>query len=223
MASNAQIVTEMMGEFNQTSPIVQKKVERIVGEITVDILSQNDCRFERLSKTYPISILTTSKVYRIPGDFATIKGPMVQVDSDGEFVREVEIIAPSEYYRRKADTEYAGLYYAMVETRLDGAQGPGDYLVLCDEPDANGTYKLFYFRKPQATDTDLILNTRAIKEGVRSMFPEYGDAATSLVIYERMKSGIKESPATRVTQMALMPSKRQQKVNRKMHEIGRGR
>ena len=223
MASNAEITTELMAEFNQSSPLVRQKVERAVGEVTIDILSENDCRFERLSKVQTISILTTSKSYKLPGDFATIKGSMIQVGSTGDFVREIEIISPQEYYRRLGDADYPGLYYAMIETKMDGASGPGDYLTLNDEPDEAGTYKFFYFRKPQVTDTDLIIKTRAIKEGVRAMFPEYNpDAGQSLVIYEKMKSGIKESPATRVTHMALMPSKRQQEVNRKMHRIGRG-
>jgi hypothetical protein len=222
MASNAEITKELMAEFGQSSPLVAQRVERAVGEVTIDILSQNDCRFERLAKVSTISLLTTSKAYKIPGDFATIKGPMIQVDSSGDFIREIEVISQQEYYRRMADADYPGLWYAMIETKMDGASGPGDYLTLNDEPDATGTYKFFYYRKPQVTDTDLIINTRAVKEGVRAMFPEYNpDAGQSLVIYERMKSGIRESPATRVTQMALMPSKATQRLNRKMHRYFR--
>lgn len=161
--------------------------------------------------------------YKIPGDFATIKGPIIEVDTDGAFVREVEVISQSEYYRRMADTEYTGNWYGMIETRMDGATGPGDYLILNALPTAVGTYKFFYYRKPQTTDTDLIINTRAIKEGVRSMFEQFNpDAAQSLVIYERMKSGIRESPSTRASHMALMPTRYVQRLNRRMHSRFRG-
>ncbi len=223
MATRAEITQEMMEEFGKSSPDVRVQVERVVGEITVDILSQNDCRFHRLSAKSRLTGVIGATSSKLPGDFAATKPTFREVDVDGEFVAEREICDENLFYGRMNDADYEGLKYSYVEYRPDGTSGPGDYLVFADAFTETTYFDFPYYRKPTPDDTDIILNIRAVKEGVRSAFPEYtAQAANSLVIYEKMKSGIGDSPILRATHLSMEPSKRVKKHNRFMRKIGRG-
>ncbi len=222
MASLAQIVSEMLEEFGTTGIEISNRLTKVVGEITIDILLQNGGRFNRLEKTTTITFDTSTTAYILPVDFNTIKGHAVMVDSDGDFIKEVEVVSESEFYRRKGDTGYSGTGYFYIEDR-DSGVSPGQYIVLNVAADAVSYLKVFYYRVPTENDTDIIKNTRIVKEGVRGSFPQFvPQALNSLTIYERMKSGIKESASDRATEIVLTPAKRVMKFNRFMHKIARG-
>lgn len=171
MASNATIVKEMMDEFGKSSPEVQRRIQRVVDEVTIDILSNNEGRFRRLAKTATITVTSASKQYRLPHDFNTAKNYFNELDSDGEFVAERSIVSESMFYQRKGDADYTGSMWAMIETLQDHADGPGEYLILNALPDDTGYYKFPYYRKPVKNDTDIITNVRVVKSGVRAAFP----------------------------------------------------
>ena len=221
MASFGQIVEEMMVEFGKKSSAVRHRVSQAVGEITIDILNQNESRFRKLERESTITLVIGTDAYRLPADLRTIRPIFIQLDTDGDFAAEWEIVSTPEFYRRKGDAEYKGQNYAHIETRQSPI--PGEYLVFDTASTTSGTCKTFYYRRPERTDTDIIENTAAIKEGVRTRFPKFVENAEAhIIIYERMKSGIAESPETRTTGMVLKPSHRQQRLNRLMWRIGRG-
>jgi hypothetical protein len=221
MSSPGLIVEEMMAEFGKSSAAVRQRVGQAVAEVTIDILNQNESRFRRLEKEDTITLVVGTDAYRLPPDLRTLRPIFIQLDTDGDFAAEWEIVSTPEFYRRKGDAEYGGQNYAHVETRQSPT--PGEYLVFDTASTAAGSCKIFYYRRPLAGDTDIIENTSAIKEGVRSKFPKFvEDAQSHAVQYERMKSGIKESPDTRTTGMVLKPGRRQQRTNRLMWKIGRG-
>lgn len=221
MASQGLIVEEMMAEFGKSSSAVRHRVTMAVAEITIDILNQNESRFRKLEKELTITLVIGTEAYRLPTDLRTIRPIFIQLDTEGGFAAEWEIVSTPEFYRRKGDAEYGGRNYAHIETRQSPI--PGEYLVFDAEPTATGSCKVFYYRRPLGGDTDIIENVAAIKEGVRTRFPRFVDnAETHIIIYERMKSGIAESPETRTTGMVLKPSHQQQRLNRLMWRIGKG-
>lgn len=220
MASFGQIVEEMMVEFGKKSSAVRHRVSQTVAEITIDILNQNESRFRKLEKESTITLVIGTDAYRLPADLRTIRPIFIQLDTEGNFAAEWEIVSTPEFYRRKGDAEYKGQNYAHIETRQSPI--PGEYLVFDTEPTASGTCKIFYYRRPTGTDTDIIENTAAIKEGVRTRFPKFVEnVETHVIIYERMKSGIAESPETRTTGMVLKPSPLHQRINRLLWKYGK--
>lgn len=221
MASPGLIVEEMMAEFGKSSAAVRRRVTLAVAEITIDILNQNDSRFRKLEKESTVTLSVGDDAYRLPADLRTIRPIFIQLDTDGNFAAEWEIVSTPEFYRRKGDAEYGGQNYAHIETRQSPT--PGEYLVFDSEATASGSCKVFYYRRPLGGDTDIIENVAAVKEGVRTRFPRFIDnAEMHIITYERMKSGIAESPETRTTGMVLKPSRRQQRENRLAWKIGRG-
>ena len=209
-----------MVEFGKTSAAFRRRVSNAVGEITIDILNQNESRFRRLEKSANITLIIGTDAYLLPSDLRTIRPMFHQLDSDGNFASEWEIVTTAEFYRRKGDDEYAGQNYAHIETRQSPT--PGEYLVFDSAPTAAGTCKLYYYRRPTAADTDIIENEAAIKEGVRTRFPKsVEDVGSRIISYERMKSGIRESPEVRATGMVLKPNPLIQRVNRQMWKYGR--
>ena len=225
MASRAQYVQELLDEFGVDTLAVRQELERVVGELTVDVLSQNDCRFTRLSKTESITLAASVKSVRLPFDFATAKKTFHQVDSGGDFVAERDIVSEREFFRRKGDSEYTGSTYAYIVTNPSDQTTPGDYLVFDTSSTSARYFRFPYYRRPTEDDSDIIRNLKVIKEGARAHFTQYVGqerAATALRIYLSIKSGIKESPETRTTGMRMLPNKQVQKNNRRNHRIGRG-
>jgi hypothetical protein len=223
MASNSQLTQEIMDDIEKSSVQVRKKVQRLVGDITVDILSQNESRFTRLGKNYTLTYTSSDTAQRVPSDFASARPVSLIVNSDDEFVAEIEVVTENAFFQRKGDVNYTGSIYAYIENRT-GDQGPGEYLVLNASPSATLYIKFMYYREPLRTDTDIITNTMAVKEGVKGSLTRdtYPDSEKSMAIYLRMKPGIKESPTARSTHMAISPNPPTKRLNQRMHDIGRG-
>ena len=136
----------------------------------------------------------------------------------------VEIVTDGEFHKRKADVNYAGRIYAFIETRQ--VPTPGEYLVLNGKPSETRYFKFQYYRRPSADDADIIENEGLVKEGVRAKRADMvggEQAAESLRIYLAMKKSVIEHPGQRATGMSLRPTRKQQRLNRLMHRIGRGR
>lgn len=221
MAARSHIVEEMLTEFGVMSDAVRQRIDSAIGDITIDILCQNNSRFRKLSKTDTITIGTTTNAYKLPVDFKTAKKQCMFVDSDGDFIKKLEIVTEAEFYNRKSNPDYTGNWYAYTETRQ--IDSPGEYLVLNATPIETGYIKVFYYRHPNANDTDLIDNPSLIKAGVRTMFPEYvQEHQSSFFIYENMKQNVLENPSQRSTNMSIKPTKRQQNRNRLNYRIGKG-
>lgn len=223
MASNSQLTQEIMDDIGKSSMQVRRNVQRLVGDITVDILSQNESRFTRLGKNETLTYTTDDIAKKVPGEFASARPVSLIIDSDEEFVAEIEVVTENTFFQRKGDVNYTGSVYAYIENRT-GDQGPGEYLVLNASPSATLYIKFMYYREPLRTDTDIITNTMAVKEGVKGSLTssDYPDTDKSMAIYMRMKPGIKESPTARSTHIAITPSPPTRRLNKQMHNIGRG-
>ena len=221
--SPAAVVQMIMEEFGKKDADLQKRVAIAVGDVTIDLLSQNDSRFRKLQKTYTITISAGTKSYILPSDFKTAQKKFIQVDSSGDFVAELEIVTERDILIRQAEDTEVSTRSAFIEYRADGDDGPGQYLVLGAEPESTGYYKFYYYRVPTAADTDIIDNVTILKTGVKAKFPVNNPlAGQDIIIYEKMKSGFIETPDTHTTQMVMRPSSRVSKHNKMMHDIGRG-
>jgi len=223
MADKFRVVQELADEWGKSSPDVLAQIEAKVGEITIDLLSQNECRFAGLRKSTTQTITAGTTVYKLPYDFATIVKQTSVVDADGAFVAEFTFCDEKEFIRRLSLGGYATNRFAMIEYRVDGSDGPGWYMILGGDWDETGYLKIPYYRKPTADDTELIENETILKSGVRSQFPQFNlRAQMDAVEYMRRRSGFRENPDAITTSMQIKPSRRTQAKNRLQHKIGDG-
>ena len=226
MASTSKVTNDIMQEIGKTSSALRMKIEGYVGDVTVDLLSQNAGRFTRLEKSLDISFAAGVKYYKLPANFNTIKNTFFQIDSDGDFIAKCEVRTKGEIYRNIADEEYSGIKAAYIQelNRDKGPDGAGLYLILASEPTEIVYYNIEYYRFPLTTDTDLIKNVKLLKNGVRAELPDYYDKAEIYShIYENGKMKFRENKRRRKTVNILMPSKRAGAHNKRMHDIGGGR
>lgn len=224
MANKSAVVEDLMTELGKSSVLARDKITQAVGEITLDLLSQNHGRFTALEKKQTITINTTDTAYKINDDFNTVKPPAIQVNSSGAYIRHTDIVSISEYYERQADTAaYPGEYYARIEYLTNQSDGPGDYLIFGAAPDATGYMEMFYYREPRGNDTGFIKNEFILKTGCRSRLSEFNpNWETDLKIYVRMREGFRENLTRKTTQLVLRPSPRIRDHNQMMHDIGQG-
>ncbi len=224
MASIAQYVDELMANYGKAGADARSKFEQSVSEVILDLLLQNSSRFRRLEKSTTLTFIKDDDAERLPADFRSLKKPLTERESDDSLIAMVEIVTDGEFHKRKADVNYAGRIYAFIETRQ--VPTPGEYLVLNGKPSETRYFKFQYYRRPSADDADIIENEGLVKEGVRAKRADMvggEQAAESLRIYLAMKKSVIEHPGQRATGMSLRPTRKQQRLNRLMHRIGRGR
>lgn len=224
MASKSVLVDELMTELGKKSSLVRKKIDQIVGEVTLDLLSQNNGQFSALEREQAITTNTSDLAYKLNTDFNAVKPPAYLTDVNGKFSTEFAIVSLSEFMIRQGDTSrYPGASYARIEYLTDQDNGPGDYLILGTEPDSIQYVRLPYYRKPKETDTHLIRNETIVKIGAKSKLPEFNEAwSRDQVIYFKMRSGFKEDISKKTTELVLRPSSHTRTFNESMHNIGSG-
>lgn len=222
MASTGKIVSDLMNEAGKMSIEVQMKMELIVGEITVDLLSQNGSRFAGLEKSEVLTITTSDTSFILPADFRTTQPSLIEQTSAGVFVRELDVFSEREYYRRRADSGFRQDRVCYIELKIVSGSKRW-YLTIGSSPASEKYYKFFYWREPRTNDTDLINNEAIVKEGVRSKFPELFPAfQASMGAYANMRLHFREDIQRLSTNLQFKPSLRVQRINRVMHKIGRG-
>lgn len=222
MASPAKIVSDLMNEAGKMAPEIQIKMESIVGEVTVDLLSQNGSRFAGLEKSKTLTITTSATSFILPADFRTAQPSLIEQTSDEAFVRELDVFSEREYYRRRADAGFRQDRVCYLELKVVSGSKRW-YLTIGASPSSTKYYKFFYWREAQANDTDLIPNETMVKHGVRSNFPElFPNFMASIAIYGNMREKFKEDVGRLSTNMRIRPSLRVERINRVMHKIGRG-
>ncbi len=224
MASRAFIVDGLMREAGKTSPKVRGLIDLKVGEITLELLSQNSGRFRGLEKTQAISVVANTQQYLLNADFFTAKKSFHQVDGDGNFMARLSIVSKTELFDRKSAKAYSGIALAYIEFLEYGPNGRGFYLHLGTDPTGTATYHLDYYREPTTADTDLIRKVTILQHGVRASLPQYFvNAEYEAAIYIRRLQGFKESPDTHITDAVVTPNPRIAKHNQRMHDIGQGK
>lgn len=224
MASRAEITADLLEEFGKSSDAARAKIDRWVGDITVDLLSQNEGRFKGLKIDYHITVSTSEKAYKLPANYNSAIKDFVQLDSNGDFVDKLMIVSETTLWERRNQGYYAGAKLAYIAYLPDGDDGPGWYLILGDEPGAAGTYRFSYYRKPTANDTNVIINTNIIKEGVRSKAAEYyPNWSVSAGTYARMRQGFKEHPERHGVAPKVYPNLKTRQHNDMMYRIGNRR
>lgn len=224
MAIKTTIVNEIMSEFGKTDPVTRKLVDSKVDEIVIDLLSQNEGRFSGLEEKQTITVNTTDTEYKLNQNFNSIGADCVVLDSNNDYAGEFDVVSHKEYLKRKANAaQYPGYTYGRVEYLSGGRSGPGYYLILGDEVGEAFTLEFFYYRDATAFDITIIKNATIIKKGVKGGFsqfnPQYG---TDMEIYFRMRSGFRENISKTTNQLIMRPSKKTQRFNANMHDIGRG-
>jgi len=221
MPSRSTYVKELMAEFGVSGSQISKKIERTVSEVALDMLLQAGARFRRLRKREDITMAVGESSIRVPSNFHTVY-QLIQVDSDGDFVAKLDVLDDTEYYARKADSDFSGSAYCYLELR--DSPSPGEYLVFNGEFTETTYYRLFYFRTPTPNDVDVIENPRILKYGVRAEYSQYyPDTRKAIGIYEQWKSSVRPSKSRINTGMVLKPSLPTARTNRLMKKIGRGR
>lgn len=225
MATKAQIVQQLMAEFSKTSSSARGRTETIVGEITVDLLNQNESRFDALSKSYSINLVAGTTKYKLPTDFKTAKTTFYETDSDSNYKAKCLCLSKSEVFRRIDEGAYTGYRLAYIERDVDGPNGRGDYLVFADDPDETKYIYFEYYRHPTEDDTDIIRNTHILKTGCRGGLPDLvpgGPDRSSYysAIYERMKMSFRDVSTKRTTARIMTPNIRTGQHNKKLYDLG---
>ena len=225
MASRQVVVFEMKQEFGKDTPAALALIDQRVGDVTVDLLSQNEGRFRGLSMSATLTFSSGETSQKLPGDFNAIKETFSQVDSEGKFIAECMVLAKSAVHRRLVENRYAGFRLAYINRNVDPTGVPGHYLVLAAPPDEETYYEVDYYRIPTGNDTDIITNVDIVKEGVRSKSPDFVGAQMATYhneVYLRMRQGFREEPEKVVTNIVTEPPRRVARHNQRMHRIGGG-
>lgn len=223
MASTAVIVNEIMAEFGKSDSHTAARIEQKVGDIVIDLLSQNKGRFKGLEKTQTISILEDEREYRLSPDFNTAKQTFYEVDDDGNFKNECMVVTKGDVHRRSSEGELINSRMGYIKFFDTHTSGRGIYLVLATDPGEATIYEFDYYRKPTRKDTDLIRTPETIKLGTRGSFPALNQKAEyDLAVYERRKQGFKESPEKYKPKMSIKPTRKTSRFNRSMRNIGKG-
>lgn len=222
MATIELIVQDLMTEFGKVGVDARTRLERFTGEVVLNILNQNNSRFRRLQKRDTITFNKDDIQKKLPADFKTHRGELVEVDSDNLFVAEFDILDDTEFFTRKADTSRPSSTYFRIETLKTAGLTPGEYLIANAKIDETRFFQVPYFRTPDENDADMIDDEGIIKDGVRARELSGDESIKHLRIYEGSKKGLIEHPGERATAMILRPNKRQQILNRIMFKIGRG-
>lgn len=224
MASKTKIVSDLMREIGKTKPSLRMRLEQTVGELTIDLLTQNGGTFKGLEERFTFTVSADQTQILLPADYNTpVRKGFYQVNSSGEFLAEANILSKSAVRRNIAEHAYSGHRLAYVD-ELDGDDGYGFYLVLAGAPAETVYFELDYYRAPTESDTGLIRNESILKDGVRGSHSGYwADAGYRMEIYRRRREGFRESPDRQNTRSRMVPSERTGQHNRRMRGIGRGR
>jgi hypothetical protein len=225
MATMTEMSAKIMSDLGKTTPEIRMRVESLLGSYTVDLLSLHEGRHSKLRKRQDITLGTTRAEYKLNNDFNTPKSPMIEVNSDGVFVREVDIVDDDEFYHRQSNsTLYPGVTYGRIE-QLEanvGYDGKGSYLILGKIPDEAAFYKLFYFRLPLSTDVELIRNPTILEFGVKGSMPDVNPTfQVDQGTYFNMRAGFK-ADSTKLTVPMFRNSRASQRHNTQMNRIGQG-
>lgn len=226
MASKAHLVGLLLKESGKDSPTVQKEIEQKVGEITVELLQQNDGRFKGLLREQTITVAVGTSAYLLNPDFHTAMKTAHEVNSAGKVVRKLTVISRAEYISRLDEGAYAGELMAYIDFLEDGPQERGYYLIFGDTPTATAIYKFPYYREPTENDADVIRKFNIVKRGVRGSLPHLFPTTALLdaEIYLRHLEGFKErAEKFRTTAGIIVPAPRVGAFNRRMNDIGQGK
>lgn len=224
MLTRQQAVEKILTEIGKTSDAVRRQVDQKVREITLDLLHENEGRFQGLKKTVSITLAASTQHYKLPSDFNTASKNFREVDSDGDFVGRRDIIDENYFWDRKEDENDTGSKYATIRTGNFNSEGVGFYL-WWESAYSSITYWEFpYYRIATENDTHIIKNETILLDGVRARLPAYyEDAQMYAGMYFQQKPKVVEHVQARSTTMSMRPNAQQRHTNRLMHKIGRGR
>jgi hypothetical protein len=225
MASAEVLTEEIIAELGKDNPQIRSQVRTNIGDIAIDLLSQNEGEFSCLEKYEDIPLTVNNSEFLLTnGDFKRAKKKSILIDANGLYVGEIHLVSNNEFFNRQANSEqYPGTTYARIEYKENGADGSGNYLIFGTTYTTAATLRFSYYRQPTGSDVMSISNTSLIKVGVRMMMsnqkPEW---ANSGAIYYGLRQSFKENIEDRATELVLRPPKKKEAYNRMMHDIGRG-
>jgi hypothetical protein len=212
-----------MEEFGKKSPDFRTRLELLAGNITVDLLSQNEGRFRGLDRTQLITAQSGDSRFRLNADFNTAKKTFFQVDSAGTFIAECALVSKAEIHRRIVEGRYSGYRLGYVVNDAEGEEEGLWYLVLAETPSDTTYYEFDYYRQPTSNDTHIIRNPEIIKQGIRSRLADINpNVQNDSITYERMRQGFIEDPEKYATNIDLLPPRRTMRHNAQMYDIGKG-
>jgi len=225
MASPARIVDGLMADCGKSSPEIRARIERKVGEIALEMLSQNEGRFYALAKNQEISIRAgTTREYLLDTDFFCTKPEFDIYDEDGDFLRVGYILSKAEIRdRRRADAPL-GSNICYIEYQKDGVSGRGWYLILATNPTENMTYDFEFYREPTEKDVSAIKDIGMLKSGVRAGLPDLFEETAEVDAHKYLSrlEGFHEKISRTIPTVIMTPNVRNAAKNRHDHKIGRG-
>lgn len=224
MASRALLTDSLVAETGKVAPSIRKRIERKVGEITMELLQQNEGRFKGLLREQAFTTVIDVVGYILNSDFNTAQGTYHEVDSDGVFKRQLTVVSKNEMFHRRTELAYASIRLAYIDFLEAGIDGRGYYLILGDKPKEAAFYRFPYYREATENDTDVIRKVAIVKRGVRGSLPDLFPAESQLdaEIYLRHMQGFKERREKFNTTTIMTPSSRTGEYNRRMHKLGQG-
>ncbi len=193
MASKEQVVNDILQELGKSSSELRERLFQLAGEITVDLLNENDGRFHGLSGTETISIVKGVRRYRLPAKFKTPKKVFCEVDSNGEILANCYVQQKATIRRKIGEGKILAYRLCYIDYTKE-TTGPASYLILAASPPANTIYEFEYYRKATINDASCIENESILKTGIRGRLDPHTNPnqRTDLVVYYRMKEGFRE-------------------------------
>ena len=228
MASRDAITEDLLIESGRQGTAARRKIDQKVGDVTLELLQQNEGRFRALEKTQTISVVVSTTLagrqYKLDSKFNTAKDTMYEQDLvTGDFKNKITILTEAEVFERLSNAGPTSSLMGYIKYLTSHSSGRGQYLVLSQNPTETKSYIFQYYRAPTPDDTDVIRKTSIIKHGVRGSLPEYfEDSDLELKIYFSMLGGFRESPERFVTDLIMTPPPRIALHNQKMHDISQG-
>jgi hypothetical protein len=223
MASVDTLVNALLAHAIRDTPSLRTKLESDVGEIALEMIQKAGGKFAKLKKTQTISIDTTNTTYLLDPDFNKPSRTFNAVDSDGDFVCQIYVIAKAAIQKRMEEgspTEN----FCYIEYQEGGRSGRGYYIVLPSAASSARTFEFDYYRHATERDVDIIEETTMLKRGVRGRHREdFETWRDDAIKYSRFLDIFESDVADLITDIVFTPSLRQIKVNRLQHRAGRQR
>lgn len=224
MASKSFILDSLLNECGKDSPQVREQMSQKIGEITLELLSQNRGKFFGLKKVTTLSITADTTQFKLPADYHTISIDSCEVNvTTGAYIQDVHVLEKSDIRERIRESAHYDCHYGYIEKLEAGPEGRGFYLTLAVASTQVRSFEIEYFRRPTENDTDVIVEYTLIQRGVRAQYPSlFKTAEVDRHIYVARLPRFVEKRQRNVTGSYVLPPKRIQRHNKNQHRRGAG-
>lgn len=224
MASTEAIQKDLVIELGLRDPSDKATVKRLIQEAVLDILGQRNGRFLELKRTQIITYVADTLNYELNDNFGS-PYLLSEIEATTQIPNKKWALPNLFEVMERKDLGKSLGRIAYVDNYFNGTSYTDKFVLIIVGGSAAGTvFRFDYFRKPEENDAPLVQNETIIKKYVRSHFPEQNRMAErDAVMYERLKASYRDRGLAFVRDWVVKPSKKIQRHNQFMDNIGDGR